>query len=185
MTAGIKYHKVSSLFGGLHHKLPHVDGPQVQSWLNEINFKVPYKPRSKLNGDFDIPYLLGYDKSAWIVYRDKDFSPASYPEGDATEPLLTHEEVEKLLERFGLSYQQRHHIATHCENLCVIHLGWDWASYTRWTTRSWHQSYAKWSGRTNGLKVPPALDMSPYVDEDDKLLQAMRKAGAKDPGEEG
>lgn len=184
MTSGIKFHRVSAMFGGEHFKLPHVQGPQVQSWLNEIGFKVPFNPRSKLNLEFDLPYLMGYDTKSWIVYGDKDFDPKSYDEGDASETLLTHEEVEKMLERFGLNYQQRHHIATHCENLCVDYKKWDWNAYTRWTTRSWHAAYAKWSGRTSGLRVPATLDMSPYRDEDDKLIKAMRQAGAKDSGEE-
>ena len=185
MTSGIKYHKVSSLIeGSSHHKLPSVNGPKVQSWLKEIGFKVPYDPKVKLNQDFDIPYLLGYDTQEDIVYADKDFDLSSYSEGDATEPLLTHEEVEKLLEKFDLDYQQRHHIATHCENLCVDYLGWDWHEYTRWTTHAWHSSYAKWKGRTSGLSVPATLDMSPYADEHDQLIKAMKRAGAEDSGEE-
>jgi len=185
MSAGIKYHSVHGLFdGSLHHKLPSVNSARTKEMLKEIGFKIPYKPKLKWNFDFDLPYLLGYDTKADILYGDRGFDPDSYPEGSAREPLATHEEIEKLLERFGLNYQQRHHIATHVENLMADYLDFSWARYQRWTTHEWHKSYAKWQGNTSKLRVPPTLDMSPYVDEDDKLISAMRKAGAKDSGEE-
>ena len=185
MTAGIKFHRVSSMFeGSSHHKLPSVNSAKTRAMLRAIGFSVPYKPTLKWNFDYDIPYLLGYDTKSNIIYSDKDYDPKSYPEGDASDANATHEEIEKLLERFDLNYQQRHHIATHVENLMADYLDFDWNSYQRFMTHAWHQSYSKWKGQKARLKVPPTLDMSPYMDEDDKLISAMRKAGAKDPGEE-
>jgi len=183
MSAGIKFHRVSQLFSSEGHKLPHVSGPQVQKALEEINFDQDYQPKAKFNGQFDIPYLLGYDtKREDMVYRDRDFVP-KFNGTDASRPLLTHETVERLLESTGWNYQQRHHVATHCENVICQVMGIDWAAYTRWTTHEWHKSYAKWKS-PGGLVCPKTLDMSPYVDEDDKLVRAMRKAGAEDKGEE-
>jgi hypothetical protein len=185
MSSGIKFHRVHQTFGGEHFRLPHVEGQAVKDMLEEIGFSIPYKPKVKLNQEYDIPYLMGYDTDKDIVYGDKDFKLTSFD--GSLKPkftLLTHEEVEKLLERFHMSYQSRHHIATHCEKLMADHLGMDWREYTAWTTRSWHQSYAKW-GKKALLRVPATLDMSPYVDEADSLVKEMRQAGAKDKGDEG
>jgi hypothetical protein len=189
MSAGIKFHRVSHFLDNSSnaHNLPNVGGDTVQEALKQIGFKVPFNPTFELNRDFDIPYLCGYDSKKDVVYFDRDFTPTfNGNEIFPTKTLMTHEEVEKELETVGIlwDYEQRHHIATYCERRCVEHLGVDWAAYTRWTTESWHASYAKWNGSASGLKVPPTLDMSPYVDEDDKLVKAMRKAGAKDSGEE-
>ena len=188
MSAGIKFHKVSHFLDSSsnQHRLPHVNGVVVKQALKEIGFKVPFNPSFKINQDFDIPYLCGYDTKKDIAYFDKDFEPRAYSEGDATKTLLTHEQIEKELEGIihtKWNYQQRHHIATHCERLCVEEKGWDWNAYTRWTTHEWHKAYAKWKS-PSGLRCPGTLDMSPYVDEDDALVKAMHKAGAKDAGQE-
>lgn len=187
MSAGIKFHKVSHFLDSSsnQHRLPHIGSDEVRSALKQIGFKVPFKPTFSVDYTYDIPYLCGYDTEKDLAYFDKGFEPRSYSEGDATKTLLTHEQVEKLLEQVGQewNYEQRHHIATHCERLCIEHLGWDWNAYTRWTTYEWHKSYAKWQ-KPSGLHCPGTLDMSPYVDEDDALVKAMRKAGAKDAGQE-
>ena len=193
MTAGIKYHRVSHFFdSSAAHKLPHVGGPLVQEALTVVNFN-PKKPldftiRLKLNSAYDIPYLLGYDTDRDIAYSDRDFNPDSYREGDPTSALLTHEQVEKDLEQFlpeePWSYQQRHHVATHCEKLVIDSLKWNWREYSRWTTESWHKSYSKWKGQAATLRVPATLDMSPYEDEHEEIIKKMRQAGAKDTGEE-
>lgn len=185
MSAGVKFHKVSSMFGSSsHHKLPSVNSEKSTEMLKEAGFKLPYTPKAKLDQSYDIPYLLGYDKDKDIVYADRDFDIRSFDHWSRT-TLTLHEEIEKALEDTGLDYQQRHHLATHAENLAVNFYHGDWNAYTRWTTHAWHQSYAKWKGQTSGLKVPATLDMSPYVDEDETLIKAMRKAGAKDSGDEG
>jgi len=191
MSAGIKYHRVTAFFDSSSaHKLPHIGGPLVKEAMAFVNFD-PQKPLSfhrglKLVSDFDIPYLLGYDTKSPIAYGDRDFDPTSYSEGDATFPLLSHEQIEKALEEFPTpwNYEQRHHVATHCENVIVDALGWDWRAYSRWATENWHKSYIKWRGPVSNLRVPATLDMSPYVDEHEEILKKMRQAGAKDEGRE-
>jgi hypothetical protein len=191
MTAGIKFHKVSHFFNSSNaHKLPHVGGPLVGEAMEFVKFDpkrpLDFEPRLKLVSGYDIPYLLGYDTKRDIAYGDRDFDPTSYEEGDATVPLLSHEQIEKDLEKFphDWSYEQRHHVATHCEKLIVDARKWDWKGYSRWTTHSWHRSYSKWKGSVADLRVPATLDMSPYADEHEVIISKMRKAGAKDEGEE-
>lgn len=188
MSAGIKFHKVTHFFNP--SKLPHIGGPLVRQAQEFVSFN-PEKPLDfkiylKLNSSFDIPYLLGYDTKNDIAYGDKDFDIKSFSKGDASQPLLSHEQIEKELEHFpdaSWNYEQRHHVATHCENLIVDALKWNWREYSRWTTENWHKSYAKWR-KPSGLKCPPTLDMSPYSDEHEGIISAMRKAGAEDAGRE-
>jgi len=195
MSAGLKHQKIDYLFHS-HHELPHVGGPLVKEILKEIKFSVPYIPKFKLNvGQYDIPYLCGYSKSDGMVYFDRDFEPDSYNEpfneerfeeynGEFSFPtvvtLMTHEEIEKLLEDVDHpqvhDYEQRHHIATHAESLMVDYFEYSWQRYTLWTTRSWHAAYAKWKGRAATLSLPPDLDLSPYDDEHDEILTKMNAA---------
>lgn len=204
MTAGHKHQRIDFLFAH-HHTLPHVGGPAVKQYLDQIGFEIPYHPEFEIVPDkFDIPYLCGYSQKDGIVYFDKDFDPASYQEGydekafapykkafssPAEVTILTHEETEKLLEdlynkgeaKSLATYEQRHHIATHCENLMADYFGYDWKRYSLWATRSWHASYAKWKGSARGLICPPDLDMNPYADEHDEIINKMIRAGAPKP----
>lgn len=201
MTAGHKHQKIDFLFSS-HHSLPHVNGPLVKDILKQVGFEVPFFPKFKIiKGKFDIPYLCGYSQKDGIIYFDRDFDSSSYGESydeDAFDQypdsfdcptdvtLSTHEEIEKKLEdlyhetenKTISTYEQRHHIATHAENLMVDYFGYDWKRYSVWTTRSWHESYAKWKGSTRSLTVPPDLDMNPYEDEHDEILRKMYAAGA-------
>ena len=144
---------------------------EVTKYLNDPRFvarmaKLKSIPVIK---KYDVPYLCGYSKDAKTIYFDKHLN-VDMRGKDLSNFLKIHEYTEKaLLDIFGMDYQQAHHIATHQERKAVEAAGINWNDYDKFLKPQikevWHED----------LKiVPPDLDLEPYKDEKDKVLNGLK-----------
>lgn len=137
------------------------------------------KRDSLLCVDFDVPYLAGYSRDGTTIYIDRDFRPMMTTSTgrviDTRRFLFLHEAVEKaMLTAFGLRYQHAHQIALRIEQAAVRAEDLGWEEYDRFM-----QSQVKEADEDTSLKLPPDLDLTPYVDSrDTPILARMRAAMA-------
>jgi hypothetical protein len=134
-----------------------------------------------VNHDYDIPYIAGYSDDGRIVYIDRHL-PRSFRwlmKTVRVEPfLLAHEIVEKaLLDQLRLHYLHAHQIAVRAERDAVKAAGVPW-----WVYQRFMKAHEKAIEEEKLIKVPSALDLTPYRDEKDfQLLQRLvRKKKEKD-----
>jgi hypothetical protein len=133
-----------------------------------------------VNREYDIPYIAGYSVDGNTVFIDRHL-PKTFRwlmKTVRVEPfILTHEIVEKaLLDELRLHYLHAHQIALRAERDAVKAAGVSWWAYQRFTKK-----YEKPIEEEKLIKVPPALDLTPYRDQKDfALLQRLvhRKAKA-------
>jgi hypothetical protein len=129
-----------------------------------------------ISRDYDIPYIAGYAKDGQTVFIDRHLPKSFIDKGRRIQTdrfLATHEIVEKaLLDQLKLHYLHAHQIALRIEQAAVRAAGVNWHDYNAFTKK-----YEKEICNERLQKVPRALDLTPYRDEDDfKLLKAMAVA---------
>ncbi len=122
-----------------------------------------------VNNEYDIPYLAGYSVDGQTIYMDRRLPNKLKIDGQNVEIqayILFHERIEKLLiDLYHMDYQQAHKHATHWENSLVAMSGV--------SPRSYEQAllpYIRGAAHESVQRVPADLDLTPYVDENDKTL---------------
>jgi hypothetical protein len=126
-----------------------------------------------INRDYDIPYIAGYSVDGHMVFIDRHL-PRTFRWLMRTVRvesfLLTHEIVEKaLLDELRLHYLHAHQIAVRAERDAVRAAGISWWAYQRFM-----KQHEKQIEEEKLIKVPAALDLTPYRDEKDfGLLQKL------------
>lgn len=93
--------------------------------------------KKKLNVNYEIPYLCGYNKSGDTVYIDKRLDPVLVLKDgrkmDVIKYLVVHESEEKHLEdEKGYKYPYAHEKATGAEKDAVKADGFPWDEYQRY-----------------------------------------------------
>jgi len=133
--------------------------------LNDPRFKKAYDRPTKIDKTYDIPYVGGYSSDGKTIYFDRHMKEIF--NGKSIIPfLLVHERTEKsLMNVFGLSYQQAHHIATYVEMHAVEKAGLNWRDYSKHI-----DTYVKLDAHEQLKRVPKDLDLKPYRDERDNRL---------------
>src|SRR5205085_8312181 len=133
-----------------------------------------------VNREYDIPYIAGYSVDGNTVFIDRHL-PRTFRLFFKTvrvEPfILTHEIIEKaLLDELRLHYLHAHQIAIRAERDAVKAAGVPWTAYQGFIKR--HEKAIEEEAL---VKVPAALDLTPYRDEKDfGLLQRLvRKEKSK------
>ena len=129
---------------------------------------------TKLNREYDIPYLAGYSKSGKKFYIDFDMPKGYINKAGTFVPtdkyLMVHEFIEKTLEEQFLKkgidapYQICHQVALRVERLAVENDNADWNEYNKFMMRE----VKKIGSRKDYTNVPKDLDLKPYYDEDDE-----------------
>ena len=133
--------------------------------------------RIHLDRDHDIPYLAGYsvDRSKIFIDRhlERSFKDHTGRTHDVDKFLILHEAVEKaMIDSWGLHYQHAHQIALRAEEAAVRAAGILWHDYDKFM-----QQWIKEADTVKVSKVPPDLDLTPYLDENDgELIKVMQKA---------
>jgi hypothetical protein len=122
-----------------------------------------------INREYDIPYIAGYSVDGDTVFIDRHL-PRQFRwlmKTVRVEPfLLTQEIVEKaLLDELRLHYLHAHQIAVRAERDAVKAAGVSWWAYQRFMKQHERQIEEE-----NLVKVPAALDLTPYRDEKDFAL---------------
>jgi len=126
-----------------------------------------------VNREYDIPYLAGYSIDGHTVFIDRHL-PRTFRwllKMVRVEPfILTHEIVEKaLLDELRLHYLHAHQIAIRAERDAVKAAGVSW-----WAYQGFMKRHEKAIEEETLVKVPAALDLTPYRDEKDfGLLQRL------------
>jgi hypothetical protein len=132
--------------------------------------------RVKLIRKYDVPYLAGYSRDGKRIYIDRELPRTLSINGRRVEVdpfLVLHESVEKsLVDQLGLKYQFAHQLALRVEEAAVRDAGISWRRYN-----ALMEKYIKIADEDPDLRIPPDLDLEPYVDEHDaQTLARMRKA---------
>ncbi|GAC1626592.1 MAG: hypothetical protein NVS9B10_14680 [Nevskia sp.] len=133
------------------------------------------RARSKLNRDYDVPYLAGYSVDGSTIFIDRHM-PKSFVY--KTRRVLTdrflimHEGVEKsLIQLYGMHYLHAHQIALHAEQAAVRAEGITWKAYD-----DFMQTHIKTIEDERVTQVPATLDLTPYIDfHDSVLVRQMRE----------
>src|SRR5207248_507901 len=152
----------------LRHKSEDIDDLVLADVVRAIGHRVRTVRR-----DYDIPYIAGYSVDGHTVFIDRHL-PRTFRwlmKAVAVEPfLLTHEIVEKsLLDELRLHYLHAHQIALRAERDAVRAAGVSWQAYQRFM-----KQHEKHIAEEKLIKVPTALDLTPYRDEKDfGLLQRL------------
>jgi hypothetical protein len=130
-----------------------------------------------LDCNHDIPYLAGYSVDRLTIYIDrhleKRFVDHLGRSHGVDKFLILHEATEKaLIDCWRLHYQHAHQIALRAEEAAVRAAGIEWRDYDRFM-----QQWIKKADSAKITKVPPNLDLTPYLDENDvELIKAMQRA---------
>jgi hypothetical protein len=133
------------------------------------------RARTKLNRDFDIPYLAGYSKDGHTIYIDRHMAKSFVYKGRRVLTdrfLIMHEGVEKsLIQLYGLHYLHAHQIALHAEQAAVRGENIEWKAYDKFM-----QENIKTIEDERLEVVPADLDLTPYIDfHDTPLIKQMRE----------
>src|SRR5438105_4688598 len=126
-----------------------------------------------VNREYDIPYVAGYSVDGHTVFIDRHLPRTlrSWTRTVRVDPfILTHEIVEKaLLDELRLHYLHAHQIAIRAERDAVKAAGVSW-----WAYQGFIKRHEKAIEEEALVKVPAALDLTPYRDEKDfGLLQRL------------
>lgn len=154
--------------------LPIDTSGRVQRILKDGRFLSRLEKPVRIDCKHEIPYVAGYSKNGRTVYFDRDYHPFFNWKGkiiDTRDYILIHEVSEKaIIDLYGLRYQAAHHIATHIEAKVVAEHGINWWSYTRFIHPQIKHIYHE-----KVRDVPKDLDLTPYIDEDErKVLDALK-----------
>jgi hypothetical protein len=140
----------------------------------------------KENNDYDVPYLASYSKDGHTIYFDRHLPqritiPVQHKVHtfDPRQFIRLHEELEKaLIDLYDFSYVQAHRAALAYERRGLVRA---------YGPAAWHpydaalRPFIKAFEHEKLVKVPPDLDMTPYVSSpvNAALIRAMRKAQGK------
>ncbi len=148
----------------------HISEMMLDRTIDAIHRRLPVSRK------YHVPYVAGYSTDGTTIYIDRDL-PQTFTarNGDVIEIdryLLLHEAVEKsLIDTLGLRYQHAHQIALRAEQAAVRADGVSWAEYDGFMMK-----FVKEMGDSHPSRLPPDLDLKPYIDEhDDELLAEMRR----------
>jgi hypothetical protein len=119
-----------------------------------------------VNRDYDIPYIVGYSRDGSAVFIDRHL-PRSFrwlAKTVRVEPFcLPRKSLRKrLLDELRLHYLHAHQIALRAERDAVKAAGVSWWAYQRFM-----KQHARPIEEEVLLRVPAALDLTPYRDEKD------------------
>lgn len=157
----MKLYKVSSQF-------------TKELWHNRL-FLDRIHTNVRLNYRYDIPYLAGYSNDGKVIYFDRHLKRHMNYKGkniDISMFLVVHEVVEKaLIDLYRFNYQRAHHIAKHFEHLSLKNYGINWWVYTKFLNPQIKFVYKK-----KKIVIPHDLDLTPYIDSKDKILQRIQKS---------
>lgn len=136
----------------------------------------------RVDHSYDLPYLAGYSQDGATIYLDRHFPSHLMVGGKLLAvhvPIVTHERTEKaLIDGKGYDYQSAHEYATCAEHEQVRQLGFKPYQY-----EDALEPFIKADEVKKLERVPPDLDLTPYIDEKDKsVLARLRAAGAKGAG---
>lgn len=133
-------------------------------------------PKPTINNRYDIPYLAGYAYGESKLYIDRRV-PQYYTQQDGKTVdvfffLSIHEATEvKLIDAFGMMYEQAHACATQAEKEALKVFGVDADKYNDII------SYYIWICQQSVTKCPLDLDLVPYQDSNDEhTLMMIKKA---------
>lgn len=134
-----------------------------------------------INREFDLPYLGGYSKDGKTIYLDRHFPESLTIEEDGqrrtfnpTQHVLDHEKFEKaIMDTLSWGYSHAHEAANGYERRGVLKAGLFWRPYNAAL-----DPYIKADEHEKLVKVPPDLDMAPYLAPpvNKRLLAHMKKA---------
>jgi hypothetical protein len=152
---------------------------EVKTWSDQVSAEVLCEAvtatyaRPKINRSYDIPYIAGYSKDGKTIFIDRHM-PRTMKAGRGLVRtdrfIVLHEVVEKaLLDEVRLHYLHAHQIALRTEQAAVQAAGLKWRDYDQFI-----KANEKHIEDERLKRVPAALDLTPYRDEDDfEKLQAL------------
>ena len=159
----------------LRHKSEDIDNLVLLDVVKALRRRV-----RSVNHEYDIPYIAGYSVDGKTIFIDRHL-PRTFrwllKTVRVEQFLLTHEIVEKaLLDELRLHYLHAHQIAMRAERDAVGAAGISWRAY-----QSFMRKHEKPIEEEKLIRVPRALDLTPYRDEKDfGLLQRLvRKENSK------
>ncbi|HZP20403.1 MAG TPA: hypothetical protein VFB16_09360 [Bauldia sp.] len=158
---------------------------EVRTWTEDISdaailemMSAALKRPARISRDFDIPYAAGYSSDGRVIYIDRHM-PSALRVGGRRVPtdrfIALHEIVEKaLLDGLRLHYLHAHQVALRTEQAAVRAAGLSWRTYDRFTKK-----HSKEIAVERLTRVPAALDLTPYSDEEDfdTLDRLVKQAG--------
>jgi hypothetical protein len=132
--------------------------------------KLAIKPKAGLgdviNTEYDIPYTAGYSVDGKTIYIDrkfpKKFTTTVNQEVDLHKYLTIHEVTEKAMEdKLGIHFNPAHQIALGAEQAALhednVLVDEYYGFLERWVTYNLELKNIK--------KIPPDLDMKPYIED--------------------
>jgi hypothetical protein len=133
-----------------------------------VRTRLAQKP--KIDRSYDLPYLGGYSRDGRTVYIDRHF-PASVKIGgkdvNAVPFIVLHEHGEKtLLDVLGLSYQRAHVTVT----AGLEHPAVEAAGYKPEQYEAALKPFIKADAKEKLTRLPPDLDMKPYIESRDTTI---------------
>jgi len=160
---------------------------EVKTWSDQVSAGVlcdavtATYARPSIDRSYDIPYIAGYSKDGKTVFIDRHM-PRTMKAGRrlvrTDRFIVLHEVVEKaLLDEVRLHYLHAHQLALRTEQAAVQAAGVKWLDYDRFI-----KANEKHIEDERLKRVPAALDLTPYRDEEDfEKLQALIRVrpGAK------
>lgn len=157
---------------GHHHRAePRLGEHEINEVLSDPRIKARLASKPQISFAFDVPYLAGYSQDARIVYVDRHLPARALPvSGHRTINvlpfLIVHETVEKaVIDILGKDYAYAHEVASQAEDRAVRAAGYLPGKYNEWL-----KPYIKADEHEQLKKVPPDLDLKPYVDSHDIAL---------------
>lgn len=125
---------------------------------------------------YDIPYVAGYSTNDKSIFIDRDL-PKTYKDSQGKEHsvdpfLVMHEATEKaMLDMWNMPYKLAHQISLRAEEASIRAARLEWKEYD-----DFMQKWISIIGDKKPSRVPPNLDLTPYLDEnDDELIKIMKQ----------
>jgi hypothetical protein len=156
---------------------------EVETWTEDVSGRALLEMLAaaltrpvRISREFDVPYLAGYSRDGRIIYIDRHLPKTLKWRGrrhGIDRFIALHEIVEKsLLDELRLHYLHAHQIALRTEQAAVRAAGIPWRVYDRFT-----KANSKKIEKEKLTRVPAALDLVPYSDEED--YETLRQLVAK------
>ena len=148
----------------------------IKTFWNDKRFRRVLDQPLKFDFKHTIPYLCGYSRNGRVIYFDRDLPKFWKYKGRQiylADILAVHEKVEKtLIDLFHMRYQQAHHYATHFEAMACELNNINWWAYSKFLN-----PYIKSVYHEKLSNVPKDLDETPYIDEHERKILRLLKAG--------
>lgn len=161
----------------VHTDHPRLGEHEVDQVLKNPQIRARLARTPKISFAFDIPYLAGYSQDGSTVYIDRHLPARALPIPNRTINvlpfLLVHETVEKaIIDVLKKHYDYAHEVASRAEDRAVREGGYLPGKYNEWL-----KPYIKADEVEKLKKVPPDLDLTPYIDSHAiYLLMHLRQA---------